>query len=136
MENSLQAGNIDIVPQDAGSPPLQSEALRCSICTRRLGKWVFFVEETGDVPEPKQSWALCSACNEAVHGELERSTVQSPLRLRIAVGMVASERTPQARRANFGQMSDAAWIKLFGWLFFITMIVHLVVVVLVAGINR
>ena len=97
---------------------------------------VAFLEETGDVPEPRHSWALCHECNEAVHRQLERSPVQSPVRLRVAVGLVASERTPEARRVQMGQLSDTAWMKLFFWLFFITMLVHLAVIVAIAGIIK
>jgi hypothetical protein len=52
------------------------------------------------------------------------------------VGLVASERTPEARRVQMGQLSDTAWMKLFFWLFFITMLVHLAVIVAIAGIIK
>lgn len=105
---------------------------RCSICNRRLGRWMFFVEETGDVPEPRGSWVLCAACNEAVHIQMETSPVQSPVKLRVAVGVVASERTPEARLAHFGQLTDESWVKIFLWLLPITMLVHLAIIVLIA----
>ncbi|HEU5439420.1 MAG TPA: hypothetical protein VFU88_09030 [Ktedonobacterales bacterium] len=109
---------------------------RCSICRRRLGRMLFFVEETGDVPEPRGSWALCERCNEAVHVQMEQSPVRSPLRLRVAVGLVAAERTPEARRARFGQLTDDSWVKVFLWLLPITMIIHLAIIVLIAGIAK
>src|SRR5690242_14060710 len=92
--------------------PVRDEVLRCAICARRLGSTLAYLEETGDIPEPRQSWLLCGGCDEAVHQELERSPVRSPLRLRVAVGLVAAERTPAARRARFGQLSDMAWERL------------------------
>jgi hypothetical protein len=126
-------------PFATGSQGMQSarvaEALRCDICERRLGDSVFYLEETGDVPEPRRSWTLCAVCNDAVHEHLAQSPVRSPVRLRVAVGMVASERTPMARRAQRGQMTDRAWMKLFFWLFLVTMLVHLAVVVAIAGIR-
>jgi hypothetical protein len=109
---------------------------RCSICRRRLGRMLFFIEETGDVPEPRGAWVLCERCNEAVHVQMEQSPVRSPLRLRVAVGVVAAERTPEARRAKFGQLTDDSWIKVFLWLLPITMLIHLAIIVLIAGITR
>jgi hypothetical protein len=116
--------------------PGRSSGLRCAICEHRLGKSLRYVEETGEVPEPRGSWLLCEECDAAVHEQLARTPVQSPLRLRIAVGLVASERTPAARRAAFGQMSDRSWVLLFLWLLPITMIVHLAIIVWVAGLIK
>src|SRR5438270_2815241 len=103
MDNQMRAeGDRAVLPQDAPPPETgKREAPRCAICTRRLGRSLFFIEETGDVSEPRQSWVLCSDCNAAVHDRLEQSSVRSAMRLRVAIGLVASERTPQARRANF-----------------------------------
>jgi len=136
MEHSVQAGDSPGAPRGAGTATIDAGALRCSICSHRLGSSVYFVEETGDVPEPRGSWTLCRACNDAVHEQLEASPVRSPLRLRIAVGLVATDRTPAARRARFGQLSDRSWMKLFFWLFLITMLVHLAVIVAIAGIIK
>ena len=119
-----------------GHQPARSAGLRCAICERKLGKSLHFVEETGDVPEPRGSWLLCDECDAAVHEQLARTPIQSPLRLRIAVGLAASERTPAARRAAFGQMSDRSWALLFLWLLPLTMIVHLAIIVWVAGLIK
>jgi hypothetical protein len=136
MEHFAQAGDSPGAPHGAGTATTEAGALRCGICSRRLGSSVYFVEETGDVPEPRGSWVLCRACNDAVHEQLEASPVRSPLRLRIAVGLVATDRTPAARRARFGELSDRSWMKLFFWLFLITMLVHLAVIVAIAGIIK
>ena len=118
-------------PQTRARRPMQR--MRCDICNHRLRGAISFVEETGDVPEPRQAWVLCGTCNRAVRDEVIRSGVQSPVRLRIAVGLVAAERTPEARRSRMGQLSDESWGKLFLWLFPITMIIHLAVIVAIAG---
>ncbi len=88
------------------------------------------------MPEPRLSWVLCEECNAAVHEQMDLVPIRSPLRLRVAVGVVSTERTPEARRARLGQMSDTAWMKLFFWLFLITMLVHLGVIVAIAGIIK
>ena len=85
------------------------------------------------LPEPRGSWVLCAACNEAVHIQMEQSPVQSPVKLRVAVGLVAAERTPEARRSRFGQLTDDSWVKVFLWLLPITMLIHLAIIVLIAN---
>lgn len=133
MDHLFQATSSYAGPQDADATKGRAEALRCGICERRLGKSLFFVEETGEAPEPRQSWVLCEECNDAVHEQLSKATWRSPLRLRVAVGIVSTERTPEARRGQFGELTDAGWAKLFFWLFPITMLVHLAVIVAIAG---
>ena len=129
-EKSDVAVNADVV----STKPIESTGrLVCDICARRLGKNIFFVEETGDVPDERRSWTLCEECHTAVRERLETSPVRTPLRLRVAVGLVAAERTPEARRSNFGQLTDESWFKVFFWLFPITMIVHLLIIVAIAG---
>lgn len=109
---------------------------RCAICQRRLGNSIHFLEETGAAPEPRQSWALCDACNDAVREQIRISPVRSDLRLRVAVGLVATERTPSARRARFGQLSDRHWEALLFWAFLLFMLAHLALIVFVAYIAK
>ena len=136
MEPGLGVDNATIPPHDAEPFAGRTRDIRCDICARRVGKNICYVEETGDVSGPRGSWVLCTECNNAVHEELRRSPVRGGSRIRVAVGMVATERTPSARRANFGQMSDRAWFKLFFWLVLITMLVHLAIIVAIAGIVK
>ncbi len=109
---------------------------RCAICERRLGKSAHYLEETGDVPEPRQSWALCDQCYASVRARMEASPLQSPLRLRVNIGLVASERTPAARRARFGEHSDRHWERFLFWSFLLAMLAHLMLIVIIAGIAR
>jgi len=109
---------------------------QCAICQRRLGNAIHFLEETGAAPEPRQSWALCDACNDAVREQIRISPVRSDLRLRVAVGLVATERTPSARRARFGQLSDHHWEALLFWAFLLFMLAHLALIVFVAYIAK
>lgn len=109
---------------------------RCSICRRRLGRSIHFLDETGAVPEPRQSWALCDECNSAVREQVRLSPVRSDLRLRVAVGLVATERTPSARRARFGELGDRRWEALLFWAFLLFMLAHLALIVFVAYIAK
>jgi hypothetical protein len=122
------------------TPPIdleeQSGGMRCAICARRLGSAICYLEETGDVPPPRQSWMLCTACNDAVKEQMALAPVHSPIRLRAAIGVVSTERTPAARRARRGQLTDKTWFKLFFWGALITMLVHLALIVALAGIIK
>jgi hypothetical protein len=129
LSNQSQAQPADPPP----STGARAEELRCAICERRLHATLVYLEETGgDIPEPHRSWLLCASCNEAVHEQLQRAPVRSPLRLRVAVGLVAAERTPTARRERFGQLSDLSWERLLFWSFIIAFMLHLAVMVFVA----
>ncbi|MGO8946807.1 MAG: hypothetical protein ACLQUY_03895 [Ktedonobacterales bacterium] len=132
MDESVSAA----VGSAAEGTSVRRGSLRCQICDRRLGKSLFFVEETGDVPPPRMSWVLCRACNDAVHQQMELSPVQSPVRLRVAVGLVAASRTPASRRARLGQFSDESWLKIFLWLVPIALLVHFAVLVAIAALFR
>lgn len=111
-------------------------SMRCSICARHLGRTVAYLEETGEVPEPRQEWVLCEPCADAVRHQMEQAPVHSPLRLRVAVALVATERTPQARRARRGQLSDTQWINVLFWAFILGLLAHLALIVAVAGMTR
>lgn len=114
------------------SPAGKAEKLRCSVCTRRLGNDIAFLDETGDVPEPRQSWTLCPACDQSVKAELARSPVVGPLRVRIAVAMVAAERSPRAIRRVRTGLKDDAWLRMLFWGFGIAVLIHVFVITWVA----
>lgn len=115
------------------SQPEKVEKLRCSVCERRLGSNIAFLDETGDVPEPRQSWLLCSICDRAVKTELARSPVLGPLRVRIAVGMVAAERSPSAIRRIRTGLKDDTWLQVLFWGFGIVMLIHIFVIAWIAS---
>lgn len=77
---------------------------RCAICHRRARDGMVALHERVDllrfdIPGPCQTWLFCGGCAAAVAREVERSALSTPLRTRIAVGMVAAERMPQRRLA-------------------------------------
>ena len=110
--------------------------IRCAICTSRVWFAPVDITEPEGVPEPRLSWLLCKACYSALLAEVRRSPVRSPLRLRIAMGIVASERWPQAYPSRIRTyISDRKWIVFIGAGFAIAMIVHLVLIVMIAAIK-
>ncbi len=117
----------------------QPVPLRCSICRKRI--WIgkaLSLEEPAEAPEPQQSWRLCKGCHAAVLTELERSPLHSPVRVRVAVGIVASERWPRARMRLRAarENEDRVWIVFLGWGFAVVMLLHLAIIVLLAQIAK
>lgn len=105
---------------------------RCSICTRRIWFNATHLIEPLGVPEPRRSWTLCKRCHKLLLIEMERSPVLSPLRLRIAMGIVASERSPYIYAPTHKELSERNWIVIIAWLLGIAMLLHLVLVVMLA----
>ena len=114
--------------------PRKQSKIRCSICERRM--WYNFIPliEPEDVPAPRQEWTLCKRCNQELQIQLRLSPVQTPLRLRIAIGLVAAERSPYAYAPTRKPLSDRSWIIIMAWAFGIAMILHLVLIVMLASI--
>ena len=121
------------IQRDNSRRPRKRKASRCSICMRRTWFNAIPLMEPEGVPEPRQQWTLCKRCHEALLVQMRRSPVRTPLRLRIAMGLVAAERSPQAHYvAPRRQLSDHTWIVVLAWGFGIAMILHLILIVMLA----
>ena len=107
---------------------------RCSICTRHVWFSPAYLIEPEGVPEPRLSWALCKRCHQMLTLEMQRSPILSPLRLRIAMGMVASRYWPGAYPTRVrAYISDRKWIVFIATGFIVAMLVHLALIVMIAG---
>ncbi|TMB82445.1 MAG: hypothetical protein E6J48_06370 [Chloroflexi bacterium] len=82
---------------------------RCSICSGRL--------KSGSVP-------------------LMEPEGVTPLRLRIAMGIVASERWPESYSSYRSILNDRKWILFIAWGFVVAMIFHLVLIVMIAMVAK
>lgn len=100
--------------------------MSCSICCKRIWAILFTLREPAEAPVPQQSWELCKSCYAAVLLELEHSPVNSPLRLRIAAGIVAAERWPRLQ-PSAAEREDRLWTSLLLWGFTGCMLIHLVI---------
>ena len=88
------------------------------------------------MPEPRLTWTLCKPCYSALLNEMRVSPVRSPLRLRIAVGIVASERWPQAYPTRVRlYISDRRWFVFIMVGLIIALLVHLALIVAIAGLR-
>ena len=112
--------------------PRKCSVIRCSICERRM--WHNFIPliEPEDVPPPRQEWTLCKRCHEELLVQLRLSPVRTSLRLRIAMGLVAAERSPYAYAPTRKPLTDRSWIIILAWGFGIAMILHLILIVMLA----
>ncbi len=108
----------------------------CSVCTRRIWFDSLRVQEPEGVPEPRLSWVLCKECHGMLMTAFRCSPVRSCLRLRIAMGLIAAERSPHAYPTSRNQyISDHRWIVFIALGTFIAMLLHLALIVMIAGIK-
>lgn len=94
MDRTTSWNSPDIDIQAAGM------AGQCDICTQRTSHRMYDLYDhlgSHSSPQACQSWHLCEECAAAVRAEVERAALRTPLRVRIAVGVVAAERRPVHR---------------------------------------
>jgi len=92
------------------------EPIRCSICTRLIWFHPIALKEPEGAPEPRHEWVLCKHCHKALLLEMHRSSVRSPVRLRIAMGLVAAERWPKAYNISPHLREQQEFQREFAWI--------------------
>ena len=90
------------------------------------------VSKGGDVMLAAKVAAKGDPVLDALLVEMERSPILSPLRLRIAMGIVAADRSPYVYAPSHKPISDRTWIIVMAWGFGIAMLLHLVLIVMLA----
>lgn len=85
-----------------------------------------------------RTWAVCADCYTAVHAEIERAALGTPLRVRIAVGVLAAMRQRPARYSilddrYWEHLTDDGLNRLLIWVFAVAFGVHAVAFALVAA---
>jgi hypothetical protein len=116
--------------------PRKRGATHCSICNRRIWFDPIHVMEPEGVPEPRLSWVLCKHCYEVLLVQMRCSPVRSPLRLRIAIGLVASERWPEAYSTRIREyIIDRRWVVFIAVGCIAAVIIHLIIIVMIAGLH-
>jgi len=137
MNDAMDRGKpVVAIDQSHARKQKQRATTSCSICTRRIWFDPISVQEPEGVPAPRLSWVLCKECHGVLITEFRRSPVRSPLRLRIAMGLIAAERSPHAYPTSMSErVSDHRWIVFIALGTFIAMILHLVLIVMIAGIR-
>jgi hypothetical protein len=98
---------------------------RCSICKGLIWFYPIALKEPVGAPEPRRVWELCKTCHEVLLVEMRRSPVRSPSRLRIAMGLVAAERSPEAYNTS-SHIREQREFAVIMWLLFAFGLLHLV----------
>jgi hypothetical protein len=137
MKDAMGKGEpVVVVGRESSRKAKKRTNEHCSICTNRIRYDAVHLMEPEGVPEPRRSWILCQECYQVLLVEMRRSPIRTPLRLRIAMGLVASERWPQSYSSSFIMLGDRKKILFIAWTFAIAMILHLALIVMIAFIAR
>src|SRR5205085_3590379 len=137
VKDTMRSGTSTVTSQQQNSRRSKKRTrVECSICTSHIWFEAIPLVEPEGVPEPRRSWTLCKSCHRGLLAELRRSPIRSPLRLRIAMGLVAAERAPLAYPRSNPFMNDKRWIVVLAWGFGIAMLFHLVLIVMIASMAR
>lgn len=137
MKEAMHGGEPAVAIQNSDTRKRRGRVARyCSVCTNQIWRDPIELVEPEGVPEPRLSWVLCTQCHRALLKEMDRSPVLSPLRLRIAIGLIAAERWPHAYSTRVREyISDRRWIVFMAAAFITAMILHLLLIVMIAAIR-
>jgi hypothetical protein len=105
---------------------------RCSICTNIIWLHPIALKEPPDAPEPRREWLLCKPCHEALLTEMRRSPLRSSVRLRVAMGLVAAERSPIMNT----RIREQREFALVTWLLILFVLFHAVIFVILFSVPR
>lgn len=97
------------------------------------------LKEPAGAPEPRQEWVLCKSCHAALLVEMHRSSIRSPARLRIAIGLVAAERSPKAYHMSTYIREQQEFQREFAWvmrLLILFALLHLVILVILLAVPK
>jgi hypothetical protein len=111
--------------------------IRCSICTSFIWFHPIALKEPVEAPEPRHEWVLCKPCHKALLVEMARSSIRSPMRLRIAMGLVAAERSPKAYSTRVSEhqqfQREFSW---FVWAMVLFALFHVVILAILWSVPR
>jgi len=113
--------------------------IRCSICMSFILFHRIGLKEPIEAPEPRQEWVLCKPCHQALLVQMRRSSLRSPLYLRIAMGLVAAERSPTAYKMSTRMPEQWEFQREFDWvvrLLILFALLHLVIFVILLAVPK
>ncbi len=137
MKDAMHRGEpVAGVQQDIPPKTKKRSVAYCSICNNRIWFSPTRIREPEGVPEPRLAWLLCKECHGALLDEVRRSPIHTPLRLRIAVGIIAAERWPHGYPTKNQQAANDRRLVLFIAISLtVVMLLHLVLIVIIAGLH-
>ena len=104
---------------------------RCAICKRRLMMRSFCLEEPADQLEPRLNWVLCGTCVHEISCRLARVSPRNPLRVRVAVAVVASERAPAQRPTLEERIDEKVLDHFFPVVLGIALFLHVILAIFI-----
>ncbi len=135
-EVTRRSGSVVAVRREGLRRRKRRVVTHCSICNGRIWFHPLRVIEPEGVPEPRLTWTLCKPCYHVLLEEMRVSPVRSPLRLRVAIGIVASERWPQAYTTRVRMyLADRRLLVFMAVGLIVTMIIHLAILVSIAALH-
>ncbi len=135
-EVTRRSGSVVAVRREGSRRRRRRVVTHCSICNGRIWFHPLRVIEPEGVPEPRLTWTLCKPCYHVLLEEMRVSPVRSPLRLRVAIGIVASERWPQAYTTRVRMyLADRRLLVFMAVGLIVTMIIHLAILVSIAALH-
>lgn len=135
-EAMRRSGSVIAVRRESLRRQRRRVVTHCSICNGRIWFHPLRVIEPEGVPEPRLTWSLCKPCYHALLNEMRISPVRSPLRLRVAIGIVASERWPQAYTTRVRTyIADRRLTVFIAVGLIVIMLVHLAILVSIAALH-
>jgi hypothetical protein len=137
VKDAMHSGEpVVVVLQDVSRKAKKRSVAYCSICNNRIWFGPIRIREPETVPQPRLAWVLCKECHGALLDEVRRSPIRTPLRLRVAVGIVAAERWPHGHPTKTQQAaSDRRLILFIAISLIVVMLLHLVLIVIIAGLH-
>jgi hypothetical protein len=134
-------GNDETVAtrRETGQRERWYKPIRCSICTSFIWFHPIALKEPVGAPDPRHAWILCKPCHEALLVEMARSSIRSPARLRIAMGLVAAERSPEAYNMSAHTREQREFQREFAWvmrLLVLFTLLHLVIFVILLAVPK
>lgn len=107
---------------------------RCAICADYIWRPIV-LKEPPEAPEPRHEWLMCSYCFKALLNQIIRSPLSSPVRLRVAVGILAAERSPFAYYMS-EQRAFQREFNWFMWAMVLFTLSHLVIFIILFAVAR
>lgn len=127
------------ITRETGQRRRWYKPIRCSICTSYIWFNPIALNEPVGAPEPRQEWVLCKPCHAALLVEMRRSSIRSPARLRIAMGLVAAERSPKVYHMSVYMREQQEFQREFAWvmrLLVLFALLHMVILVILLAVPK
>lgn len=137
MKDAMHKQALASPHSEQGQSFKQRFTMRCAVCSSHVWFDPVRVAEPPGTPDPHLSWLLCRNCYDALEEEMRRSPVSGPLRTRIAMGIVASERWPMAYPTRVkAYVYDRRWIVFIAAGCITAMLLHLLLILYIAMISH